>query len=236
MLIDFLFSALGQTLHSTHSVHKQYATDVVVMVSMEAGRACGYRDDNHRMPALSLGLSSVQLIVNKFESRYTRVSSEEHKQLVKYDPNTDEGYNDDDFPFDQSRGRVLFKTLGFYLSRWIPSVTFGNFGVLAVTIGLFAPKMLSYMVVYPFCRLVFGTLYPAYASYKAVRTKNLKEYVSGFFNCLSLYNIFRVYVRCYFFNLCIEQSSLHFLSNTFKIRNETVSQYLTLTLANTAGL
>jgi len=27
-------------------------------------------------------------------------------------------------------------------------------------------------------RLVFGLLYPAYASYKAVKTKNVKEYVS----------------------------------------------------------
>lgn len=27
-------------------------------------------------------------------------------------------------------------------------------------------------------RLVFGTLYPAYYSYKAVKTKNVKEYVS----------------------------------------------------------
>ncbi|GLD70222.1 receptor expression-enhancing protein 3 isoform X1 [Lates japonicus] len=27
------------------------------------------------------------------------------------------------------------------------------------------------------CRLVFGTLYPAYYSYKAVKTKNVKEYV-----------------------------------------------------------
>lgn len=27
-------------------------------------------------------------------------------------------------------------------------------------------------------RLVFGTLYPAYSSYKAVKTKNVKEYVS----------------------------------------------------------
>lgn len=145
------------------------------MVSMEAGRAYGNRDDSPRAPALSLGLSSVRLIVNKFESRYTRVSDDQ-KQLAKYKPNTDEGY-DDDFPLDRSRGRV-FEILGYYLSRWIPSVSFGNFGVLAATTGLFAPKMLSYMVVYPFCRLVFGTLYPAYASYKAVRTKNLKEYVS----------------------------------------------------------
>ncbi|XP_059821619.1 receptor expression-enhancing protein 1 isoform X3 [Hypanus sabinus] len=28
-----------------------------------------------------------------------------------------------------------------------------------------------------FCRLIFGTLYPAYSSYKAVKTKNVKEYV-----------------------------------------------------------
>ncbi|XP_010717507.2 receptor expression-enhancing protein 2, partial [Meleagris gallopavo] len=27
------------------------------------------------------------------------------------------------------------------------------------------------------CRLIFGTLYPAYSSYKAVKTKNVKEYV-----------------------------------------------------------
>lgn len=32
--------------------------------------------------------------------------------------------------------------------------------------------------VYCAFRLVFGTLYPAYASYKAVKTKNVKEYVS----------------------------------------------------------
>lgn len=34
-------------------------------------------------------------------------------------------------------------------------------------------------IMYIFCRLVFGLLYPAYASYKAVKTKNVKEYVSN---------------------------------------------------------
>ena len=40
-------------------------------------------------------------------------------------------------------------------------------------------------IMYVFCRLVFGTLYPAYASYKAVKTKNVKEYVSLVF--ISIY-------------------------------------------------
>ncbi|KAK3916735.1 Receptor expression-enhancing protein 2, partial [Frankliniella fusca] len=35
----------------------------------------------------------------------------------------------------------------------------------------------SYQLLYSACRLLFGTLYPAYASYKAVRTKDVREYV-----------------------------------------------------------
>lgn len=199
MSINFKCSALGLTLHK-NSVHKQYATDVAVLVSMEAGRACGYRDDKPRVPALSLGLSSVRLIVNQYGLQHTRVSSDDQKQLYKYDLII-EGY--DDFSLDQSRGRVLFETLGFYLSRWIPSVSFWNFGVLAVTIGLFAPKMLSYLVVYPFCRLIFGTLYPAYASYKAVRTKNLKEYVSTLSYLCTTRQIYFVDVSANFFPLFV---------------------------------
>lgn len=37
------------------------------------------------------------------------------------------------------------------------------------------------------CRLVFGTLYPAYSSYKAVKTKDVKEYVSILFHFLGTY-------------------------------------------------
>lgn len=150
---------------------------------MEAARARGYRD-NARLPTLSLGLSSVRLIVNKIESEYARVAAPDTRELVKYDPNIDEGYDADDYydsPLDASRGRVWSRfavNLGRALSLCIPNVSFANFGVLAVLVGYFAPRMISYLVLYPFCRLVFGTLYPAYASYKAVRTKNLKEYVS----------------------------------------------------------
>lgn len=168
---------------------------------MEAGRA-RYRDDSYRLPTLSLGLTSVRLIVNQIEAECARVVAtdalESSRELVKYDPNVDEGYEGcDDFPLDTSRGRVWTRiavNLGVALSRCIPSVSYGNFGVLAVVIGLFAPKMISYLVVYPFCRLVFGTLYPAYASYKAVRTKNLKEYVSNL-TLLFLYKHKRAFVN-----------------------------------------
>lgn len=35
-------------------------------------------------------------------------------------------------------------------------------------------------------RLVFGTLYPAYSSYKAVKSKDVKEYVSTSFVFLAM--------------------------------------------------
>lgn len=149
---------------------------------MEAGRARGNRDDNQRLPTLSLGLSSVRLIVNKFEAGYTRAVAdafESNRELVAYDPRIAE--IDDDSSLGPSKDRVWHRfllNLGIALSKCVPSVTLTNFTILSVFVGFFTPKMMSYLVIYPFCRLVFGTLYPAYASYKAVRTKNLKEYVS----------------------------------------------------------
>ncbi|EFN88359.1 Receptor expression-enhancing protein 1 [Harpegnathos saltator] len=65
----------------------------------------------------------------------------------------------------------------YWLLTFPVTMTLNNIGFLAVSLAIVLPRSIIYRLVYPIFRLVFGTLYPAYASYKAVRTKNVKEYV-----------------------------------------------------------
>lgn len=53
-------------------------------------------------------------------------------------------------------------------------------GLSTLTCAFFLPRFLCENIMYPIFRLILGTLYPAYASYKAVRNKDVKDYVSNF--------------------------------------------------------
>lgn len=82
-----------------------------------------------------------------------------------------------------------FHAVARYCADQMPKkMSLGFLRTLAALLVIVMPRSLTYVLLYPIFRLVFGNLYPAYASYKAVRTKNVKEYVSIFFSILLFSN------------------------------------------------
>lgn len=66
-----------------------------------------------------------------------------------------------------------------FLSRLpLPIMSVTGMGITFFLAVFIFPRAITENFLFPAFRLLFGTLYPAYASYKAVRTKNVKEYVS----------------------------------------------------------
>lgn len=75
-----------------------------------------------------------------------------------------------------------------------PRMSVMSFGLTSLLAVFLAPRAFTERVLYPAFKILFTIIYPAYRSFKAVRNKNLKEYlkwivywiVYAFFTCLEL--------------------------------------------------
>ncbi|XP_054088829.1 uncharacterized protein LOC105210370 isoform X6 [Zeugodacus cucurbitae] len=91
---------------------------------------------------------------------------------------------------------TLFGRFLEVVQSWpLPHVSFTTACILVLIATFISPRLWAQNIIFPAFRLSFGTLYPAYASYKAVRTKNVKEYVKwmmywivyAFFTCIETF-------------------------------------------------
>lgn len=82
---------------------------------------------------------------------------------------------------------IVQRLIGLLMSFPILATVHGA-GLSTLTCAFFLPRFLCQTLLYPIFRLVLGTLYPAYASYKAVRNKDVKDYVSIFFCLLQIWD------------------------------------------------
>lgn len=75
-----------------------------------------------------------------------------------------------------------------------PRMSVVSFGLTSLLAIFIAPRAFTEKVLYPGFKIIFTVIYPAYRSFKAVRNKNLKEYlkwivywiVFAFFTCMEL--------------------------------------------------
>lgn len=75
-----------------------------------------------------------------------------------------------------------------------PRMSVMSFGLTSLLAVFIAPRSFTDRALYPGFKILFTIIYPAYRSFKAVRNKNLKEYlkwivywiVYAFFTCLEL--------------------------------------------------
>lgn len=76
-----------------------------------------------------------------------------------------------------------------------PRMSVMSFGLTSLLVIFLCPRNITERALYPGFRIIFTIVYPAYGSFKAVRNKNLKEYlkwivywiVYAFFTCIELF-------------------------------------------------
>lgn len=110
------------------------------------------------------------------------------KELTEFDDEQCVDGQRDDHVIAKSKSmtsRTCQRSCFDYLYRWIFILlkipffsSINRAGLATLSCTFFLPRFFSQLILYPIFRLIFGTLYPAYASYKAVRTKKDNEYVS----------------------------------------------------------
>ena len=97
----------------------------------------------------------------------------------------------------QTIAAVLSRIGGFLemVSKFpFPRMSVMSFGLISLLTVFLSPRSFTERALYPGFRLIFSVIYPAYRSFKAVRNKNLKEYlrwivywiVYAFFTCIEL--------------------------------------------------
>jgi hypothetical protein len=107
-----------------------------------------------------------------------------------------------------------------------PRMSVVSFGLTSLLAIFIAPRAFTEKVIYPGFKIIFTVIYPAYRSFKAVRNKNLKEYlkwivywiVYASFTCVelitdALLNWFPFYCK----NICrliLKLSHLNFICKT----------------------
>ncbi|ETN66041.1 hypothetical protein AND_002175 [Anopheles darlingi] len=106
---------------------------------------------------------------------------------------------DEPTPMTQERVATSLSRFGAILQMLcripFPRMSVTGMGLCSLVAIFFFPRAIGSNILFPGFRLLFGTLYPAYASYKAVRTKNVKEYVKwmmywivfAFFTCIETF-------------------------------------------------
>lgn len=112
--------------------------------------------------------------------------------------------------FESKQQRTFCPRYGFVRSVASYHVSIGS------VFDLFFFQINDIFVLFLSYRLVFGTLYPAYSSYKAIKTKNVREYVRNiyFVPCLTHIVIFYMLSSqdlCNFFSKCCK-NKIMFLS------------------------